>query len=135
MTTAELAALIRRTVADICPCAVVEIVADRDAAKDLSVNIYSVPRELVRTVKDAVLELNLTAFDPGLFIVTPIVRDEETTRKFYPWRCTSAEPADAFSGLGRGEFFAAWIQLRVPTSDVSFFSEDMAANEELALAS
>jgi len=106
----------------------------------IGVGVYGVPKPLVKWVKKKIHELDGRFFADAGYVLLPLVRDWETTCKFYPhlvrqWRPTAVEVFSstidmaigdpALEGYGPRRPLGTW---RLPSSRSS------ACNEEMALA-
>ncbi len=132
MKQEKLTRILQEIVSKIAACALVEISEGEDNS-DLSIHVYNVPEKLVGVVEDKILALNVDFPDVDF---TPMVRDEEVTRKYYsnliPRILSIAVRDLAFQLVeieGDEWMNSSWDSLLSVVR-----TRDQAANEELALA-
>jgi len=144
MNIEELKMHVRVVLTASLPSVTIQIAPLSENDGDLGVSIFGVERRAVRWVKDIILDLDAELCSGTQFALTPLVRDLETTRKFYPQFLTPwtvevdlgqaclAEPKtnDQFASLA--DFVENEAAEWVPVVTPEFYA--MASNEELALA-
>jgi len=126
----------------------VQFEAIGDDPNTICVGVYGVPKVQVKWVKKKIHELDATFFADTGYVLVPMVRDLETTRRHYPHllRNWKASPADVFNvlmdpGIGDptlenyGPTCRQGVWRKTPATNATpHDSAAQAANEELALA-
>lgn len=141
MNAEELKDCVRAALTSAMPKYAIQIEELDGQAGDLGVAVFDVEPEMVKWVRETILDLDAELCIATEFALTPLVRDVETTRKFYPqfmtpWtievdrgqsaQCESIPAAAPDSLLVIAD--GAW------TPSVAVEVCAMAANEDLALA-
>lgn len=145
MTIDELKTYVRTMLNAAFPTVTIQFELVGDDPFHLGVAVYGVESKAVKWVKDKILDIDEKLCANSHFAITPLVRDEATTEKYYPefispWksilaaahrvplvgRTVATERYDLATVLRVGEFRAEW---EYPKSVCAG-----AANQELALA-
>lgn len=84
MTIEQLKTRVSAELRAVIPNAVIQINPLSKNAGDLGVSVFAVEHGDVRTVKDIILNLDGELCIGTEFSLTPMVRDMDTTRKYYP---------------------------------------------------
>jgi hypothetical protein len=66
------------------PFVTIQIERVEDDPLDLGVSVFGVEKNAVKWVKNKILDLDEELCSNTEFVITPLVRDRETTRKYYP---------------------------------------------------
>ena len=141
MTIDELKNYVRTMLNAAFPTVTIQFEHVGDDPLHIGVSVYGVEASSVKWVKERILEIDEKLCADGDFALTPLVRDEATTEKFYPqfsspwkWHHVSATHValshlsvdlEAFNAVVNGSF-ENWKFAEPICSN--------AANEELALA-
>jgi hypothetical protein len=144
MTIEELKSHVRFMLSAALPFATVQIEPVGDDPRDLVVSVFGVAPNAVKWARDLILDVDEAFCSNTAFVITPLVRDKETTRKFYP---QFLSPWTARVDLG--ELYQPKLLVESQTEYAFAISEPSnapwesaghsenygdAANEELALA-
>ena len=144
MIIEELKKHVRAVLCAAFPAHNIQIAQLGENSGDLGISVFGVERNAVRWVKDTILSLDAELCAHTEFALTPLVRDVEVTRKYYP-QFLSAWTAE----MDRGQHCLSEPLVAAPTANLGDFSERdsaawtpavsaslcaWAANEELALA-
>lgn len=109
----------------------------------LGVSVYGVEANAVKWVKDRILDIDEKLCADTDFAITPLVRDEATTEKFYPqfvspWKLVQAQSNLVLAAAESYQVVKLVEQLDSVQSDTRWEAPasicSCAANEELALA-
>jgi len=95
MTLEALKTIVRTMLSGAFPCVTIQFDQIGDNPLHLGVSVYGVEPNAVRWLKDKILALDYDLCAGTDFALTPLVRDKETTAKFYP-QFTSPWQAEAF---------------------------------------
>lgn len=104
MNTEKIQAKVRSALAVSFPNSTLVFDANPGGFNDIGVGVYGVSREDVRQVEDMILDLDWELCAGNGCVLTPRVRDMETTRRFYPhllprWKVAVAEDPDQMEFL------------------------------------
>jgi hypothetical protein len=84
MTVNELKSRVRSELSAAYPTVTIQIEQLGDDPCDLGVSVFGVEHKVVKWVKDRILDLDEELCCNTEFVLTPLVRNKETTQKYYP---------------------------------------------------
>lgn len=84
MNIDELKLHVRAVLSSALPSLTIKIEQLADQTGDLGVSVFGVEKNMVKWVREIILDLDTELCSQTDFALTPLVRDIETTRKYYP---------------------------------------------------
>ncbi len=127
MTIEELKTCVRTVLSASFPTVTIHIDRIAEDPLDLGVSVFGVDKNAVKWVKDMILDLDEDLCANTEFVLTPLVRDSEITRKFYP---QFLSPWTALADIG--EFYQPRLLVEPQSENIVFISESLNAAWEPA---
>ena len=141
MTIEELKTFVRTMLNAAFPTVTIQFERIGDNPCHIGVAVYGVESNATKWVKDKILDIDEKLCTDTDFVITPLVRDEETTEKYYPnfispWKVCHAPKVAVIAHQARVEIEA--VRNPLVESESKWAYPDSvsasAANQELALA-
>jgi hypothetical protein len=141
MTIEELKVRVRGLLAAAFPWVTIQFEKISDDPFHVGVGVFGVERQLVKWVEERILDIDAKICADTEFALTPLVRDEATTQKYYPDLMSAWKAVGVFHGH---KFAGSSIEVRENCIGVGFSSRfpsweyesthPTSADSELALA-